>query len=96
MKHAAEPGGTPCLGDTHESETCNEEAKRNLGRSSEGKWATRDEYVFLWEGKVLSRDFFLAIIYIYIYGIIISIGLPNIERFFKYLYSRFVLLVTMS
>lgn len=25
VKHAAEPGGTPCLGDTHESETCNEE-----------------------------------------------------------------------
>lgn len=25
VKHAADPGGQPCMGDTHESETCNEE-----------------------------------------------------------------------
>lgn len=60
VKHAAEPGGTPCLGDTHESETCNEEA---WGRREVGH---RDAYIFLWKGKVLSREFFLAIIYIYI------------------------------
>lgn len=77
VKHAAEPGGTPCLGDTHESETCNEEA---WGRREVGH---RDEYIYIYflvgKGKVLSHDFFLAIIYIY--GIIVSIGLPNIERF---------------
>ena len=45
VKHAAEPGGTPCLGDTHESETCNEEAKQNVrakGTFPEGKDWSRD------------------------------------------------------